>query len=129
MPDLPGGQPGTDKVDAELKLQEVLKLTDSPDIRAIDTQQPGPPEIVAHKIDASHHVPMAGVHLEATAANALNFPVQRLVIGIGAQHSIVIDFFGCGNVARGRLRVRNGRLGDMMRGPSSLLSGRHIGLR
>jgi hypothetical protein len=67
--------------------------------------------------------------LEATAADALNFAIQRLVIGVVAQQSVVIASFSCGKVAWGRLPVPNGRLRDVMRGLNSLLSERRVALR
>ena len=69
------------------------------------------------------------MRLEATAADALNFAVQQLVIGAVAQQSVVIASFSCGKVAWGRLTVPNRRLRDVMRGPNSLLSGRRVALR
>ena len=45
------------------------------------------------------------MRLEATAADALNFAIQHLVIGGVAQQSVVIASFSCGKVAWGRLTV------------------------
>ena len=68
------------------------------------------------------------MRLEATAADAPNFAIQRLVIGGVAQQSVVIASFSCGKVAWGRLTVPNGRLRDVMSGLNSLLSGWRVAL-
>jgi hypothetical protein len=68
------------------------------------------------------------MRLEATAADALNFAIQRFVIRVVAQQSVVIASFSCGKVAWVRLTVPNGRLRDVMRGLNSLLSGWRIAL-
>ena len=71
----------------------------------------------------------SSMRLEATAADALNFAIQRFVIRVVAQQSVVIASFSCGKVARGRLTVPNGRLRDVMRGLNSFfLSGWRVAL-
>ena len=66
--------------------------------------------------------------LEATAADASNFAVQRLVNGVVTQQSIVVVSFSCGTVAWGQLTLPNGRLRDVMRGLNRLLSMRRVAL-
>jgi len=66
--------------------------------------------------------------LEATAADASDFAVQRPVKGVLTQQSIVVVSFGNGIVAWGRLTLPNGRLREVMRGLKSLLPGRRVAL-
>jgi len=67
--------------------------------------------------------------LEATAADASDFAVQRRVKGVVTQQSIVVVSFGCGNVAWDRLTLPSGRLREVMRGLKSSLPGRRVALR
>jgi hypothetical protein len=66
--------------------------------------------------------------LKATATDASNFAVQRLVNGVVTQQSIVVVSFSCGTVAWGRLTLPSGRLREVMRGLNSLVQGRRAGL-
>jgi hypothetical protein len=68
------------------------------------------------------------MRLEATAADTPNFAIQRLVICVVAQQSVVIASFSCGKVTWGQLTAPNGRIRDVMRRLNILLSGWRVAL-